>query len=78
MRRPLQIALSICFSADKELAGYVESMDEITSAEATDFESSKELQDMMSDAPWLEAFQDWPSGAPQYKPIVDEERKQPE
>ena len=36
--RPLQIALSIYFSADKELAGYVESMNEITSAEATDFE----------------------------------------
>lgn len=29
---------NICFSADKELAAYVESMDEITSADATAFE----------------------------------------
>ena len=26
----------------------------------------------------LEAFQDWPSGAPQYKPIVYKKEKRPE
>ena len=33
----MQQMLIFAFSADKELAGYVESMDEITSAEATVF-----------------------------------------
>ena len=48
--RPLQIALSIYFSADKELAGYVESMNEITSAEATDFEINFDDFDDIDDA----------------------------
>ena len=34
----MQQMLIFAFSADKELAGYVESMDEITSAESTAFE----------------------------------------